>query len=381
MGTTILLLLIPLAAWILIAKIKFGHEFTWAEMGIQGAVTAIVLAAVSFAGFDSQTSDTMLVNGVVTETNARRESCNQFWSDWPDSFCTNQDTRTVRDGETCTTDSKGNRTCTPRYKTQYRSVFPWEIRYFVFTDIDYSYEIDRVDAQGVRVPPRFETIEIADPVTVEVGYTNYIKGASATLFNQRYSEVPQINYPEVFDYYRVNRVIYTDVQVDPAFLEKWNEDLSEMNSRIRQTGANVIINVVNGEQDWAERLAQAWDAHNINDIVVSIGATPENTIRWVDVRSWSSNEMVDIVIRDSIMELGTIDSTQINEVIKTAVTDHYEMQSMSDFEYLSDDISTPTWVYILAGIILLIVTPATTIYLSRNDVNDHKMPFNRYNRY
>lgn len=81
MGAMILLFLIPLVAWVLIAKVKFGHEFTWFEMGIQGIITALVITLISFAGYHSQTADMMLVNGVVTNTKARQESCNQFWSD------------------------------------------------------------------------------------------------------------------------------------------------------------------------------------------------------------------------------------------------------------------------------------------------------------
>jgi hypothetical protein len=379
MGATILLFLIPLAAWILIAKVKFGHEFSWSEMGIQGAFTAFVITLLSLAGYHSQTSDVMLVNGVVIDTEAQRESCNQFWSDWPDGFCTNQQTRQVRDGETCSTDSKGNRTCTPRYKTQYRSIYPWEIRYFVSSDIPSGYEIRRVDAQGALVPPRFAEVEIGDPVTMEVPYTNYIKGAADTLFNQKLEDVPPIAYPGTYDYYKVRRVIYFGTPANSSMVEQWNEDLSVLNSEIRATRANVIINVVGESQNWAEGLAQAWDAHNINDVVVSIGVD-QDRIQWVDVRSWSKNEMVDIVIRDEILSIGTIDPQRINAVIKDAITTNFEMQDMSAFEYLADDIDPPTWLYVIAGIILLIITPITSIYLSRNDIKDIKMPFNHHNR-
>lgn len=379
MGATILLFLIPLLAWILIAKVKFGHEFSWFEMGIQGMLTAFVITALSFAGYHSQTSDMMLVNGVVTETTAQRESCNQFWSDWPDGFCTNQHTRRVRDGQSCSTDSKGNRTCTPRYKTQYRSVYSWEIRYFVSSDIPSSYEIRRVDAQGSQTPPRFEEIQLGDPVTTEVSYTNYIKGAADTLFNQKLEDVPPIAYPSTFDYYKVRRVIYFGTPADSQQVEQWNNDLAVLNAEIRGTQANVIVNVVGANQNWAEGLAQAWDAHNINDVVVTIGVEQQR-IQWVDVRSWSSNEMVDITIRDEILTIGTVDPTQINSAIKNAITKYFVMQNMSDFEYLADDIAAPTWLYIIVGIILLIVTPIITIIMSRNDISDMTKPRNFYNR-
>lgn len=365
MGTTILLFLIPLVAWILIAKLLFKHEFTIEEMGIQVAITGIILALLSFAGYSSMTDDVMMVNGVVTKLDPRKESCNMYWSDWPDSFCTNQDTRKVRDGQTCTT-VNNKRTCTPKYKTQYRSVYPWERRYFVKSTIS-SYEIRRVDAQGANTPPRFSEIKLNDPVTEMVPYTNYIKGAAATLFNQKLENVPVIDYPEVFDYYHVNRVFYTDLPA-PPFLKEWNRDLEKLNAKFRNTGANVIINVTSKDETWSETLAQAWDAHNINDVVVTIGVTGEK-ISWVNVRSWSSDKMLDVVTRDMIMLLPRVDKDMINDIIDVTVSEHYKPQKMEDFEYLSDDVEAPTWLYIIAGIILLIVTPAVTWFLSNNDHN------------
>lgn len=379
MGTTILLFLIPLVAWMLIAKIKFAHEFTWEEMAIQGMITGVAITILSAAGYHSQTSDTMLVNGVVTKTEAKKGICDQTWDDFPDSFCTNQYTRRVRDGQTCTTVNKV-RTCTPKYKTQYRSVYPWEIRYFVASDISTSYEITRVDAQGVTPPPRFAEIKVGDPVTTTVEYTNYIKGASETLFNQKYEDVPPIAYPKVYDYYKARRVIYFGVAANADFVQQWDRDLAVLNADIRKTKANVIINVVGESQDWAERLAQAWDAHNINDVVVTIGVS-DNRVTWVDVRSWSSNELVDINIRDAILNIGVIEPFAINNAIKTAIVENYKIQDMSDFEYLAEDIPPPTWLYILVGIILFIVTPVTTWFLSNNNVASPGKTTNRFNRF
>ena len=375
MGTTILLFLIPLAAWIVIGKLIFKHEFTLEEMGIQAAITGVVLIALSFAGYTSLTSDEKMVNGVVTKLNPQKESCNMFWSDWPDGFCTNQDTRRVRDGQTCTTINE-KRTCTPKYKTQYRSVYPWERRYFIETSIG-GYEISRVDPQGVNMPPRFAEVKMNDPVTGFVTYTNYIKGAASTLFNQKLEEVPQIQYPNIFDYYKVNRVFYTDLPA-PDFIGEWNEDLAQLNTDIRDTGANVIINVTSKDQTWAEGLSQAWDAHNINDVVVTIGVSADK-ISWVDVRSWTSNEVSDITIRDEILNLGVVDKDKINDIIQNAIMKFYKMQDMEDFEYLAEDIPPPTWLLVIAGIILLIVTPAVTWYLSNNDKNSSGVRLSDFN--
>lgn len=368
MTTFNLLLIIPLIVWVLIAKLRFKHEFTWGEVSLQIAITSAVIVFLSYTGYSSMTTDTMLVNGSVSSKLAKKQSCDQTWDDWPDSFCTNQYTRTVRDGNTCFTDSKGYRACTPKFKTQYKAVYPWEIRYFVDTNIPSRHEIERVDRQGSNMPPRFAEIQKEDPATAEVTYTNYIKGAADTLFNQKVENVPPIAYPKVYDYYHARRVIYYGVKGSFDFVDRWNKDLAVVNTALAEKKANVIINVVRSDPSWAEGLAQAWDAHNINDVVVTIGVEQE-TIRWVDVRSWSKNELVDVTIRDEILNIGTLDPVAINQAIKSAVLDYYVARDMSEFRYLADDIALPIWVYILASVLLLVVTPFTTIILSKNKVH------------
>jgi hypothetical protein len=378
MGLTIFLFLIPLAVWLIVAKAIFKHEFTLQEMGIQGGITAVALIALSFAGYHSQTRDYMLVNGVVTQLDPQRRNCPIGWQDFTDNFCTEYYTRTVQRGQTCTTNSQGVRMCTPNYVTQYNYIYPWEQRYFVRSTLR-SFEIDRVDRQGSNTPPRFAQVNVGDPVSGMVAYTNYIQGAAHTLFNQQMEDVPPIAYPRIYDYYHVRRVIYYGTPSSSEFVESWNRDLAILNSAIAPTQANVIINVVGENQSWAEGLAQAWDAHNINDVVISIGLADER-ISWVDVRSWSSNHLVNITIRDEIMNLGVIEPERINAIIRQAIENYYEYQPMENFEYLADDIAPPIWVYILAGIILLIVTPAVTIYFSTPQESLY-LRRNRYRRF
>lgn len=368
MGVSILLFFIPILAVLAIVKLYFHWKYTWQEFGVQSVATLAVLAMVFFAGYANTVADTKLINGVVTETNAVKRNCPVGWQDFPDSFCTNYITRSVKIGETCTTDDKGRRTCTPIYKTEYNHIYPWERRYFVKTDIPNSYEIDREDNQGEIYPARFTEIELGDPVAVSVGYQNYIKGAADSLFSKDAPVEPvPIAYPRVKDYYKANRVIITGYPSDNNFYNEWNESLAEVNANIRKTGANVIVVVTGDGETFAESLARAWEAHNINDVVVTIGMNGD-TIAWADVRSWSSNSLVNVEIENEILNLKTLDTAKIDAIIEQAVLDHYELKSMEEFEYLLDDIEPPLWAYIIAIIILLGVTPAVTYYFHKNDV-------------
>ena len=363
-----LLFIIPLVVWIGIAKTFLHMNITWKEVALQFGITSVVIFLVFLAGVGSQTYDTKFVNGVITELNPEKRSCNTSWRDYADSFCTHQDTRRVRDGQICRTSSDGKRTCTPKYKTQYKSVYSWERRYFVTSSID-NYEIPRVDPQGVNTPPRFSEIKIGDPVSGQVSYTNYIRGASSSLFNKHLSteELSSVEYPEIYDFYKSDRVITVDYTMPETTKAEWNEKLSALNSNVIKTGANVIVVVTSKSQDFAENLAQSWDAHNINDVIVVIGMSGEN-ISWVDVRSWSEDSIVNVKLRDAIYSAKVLDIDNINAYIEDVILSDYKLQSMDAFEYLSDDIMPPTWAFVLALIVLLIVTPVVTYYMNKYEI-------------
>lgn len=355
MTVEILFYLVPLAIWLIVAKYYFDYHFTWPELGIQSAVTSIVIILVFVIGNAQQTSDYEFRNGYVTETKPVTQNCPWGWRSTTDSFCTEYRTRVVKTGESCSTNSNGVRTCTPIYDTEYNYIYDWERRYFVETTLGQR-EVPRVDRQGVNTPERFSQISVNDPVAGHVQVTNYIKGAASSLFNEQFVEVAEISYPRITDIYKSNRVIYTAYPVDPDYWREWNEDIMEVNRNIRDTGANAIVVVTGHDKIWAEQLAQGWDAHNINDVIVVIGMSNEQ-IDWVDVRSWSNSQLVNIEIRDEILNLGTIDKDTINTIIETSIQDNYKLRDMTEFEYLADDIETPFWVYIVAMLVLLVITP------------------------
>lgn len=362
-------------AWIIVAKYYFRHTFTHTETGIQVLVSCIFIFALFYGSRFYQTHDTMLVNGFVTSKEARQESCPGGWNDYQDDFCTEYTTRSVFSHQTCET-TNNQRVCTDHYKTQYNYIYDWERRYFVYTNLeDVTYEISRIDRQGAMTPERFEIVEKDDPVVTEVSYRNFIQAASYSLLNQKFEEVAEIAYPSVYDYYNARRVIVTNYPADPQLISDWNQNLAEINSKLSDLGANVIVNVTGHDQIWSEQLRQAWDAHNINDVIVNIGMDGDE-ISWVKVDSWSKNEITNIQIRDAIMNISRLEdftnvfefSDRINLAILANILLTYEMRSMSEFEYLLDDITLPMWVIILASIFSLVVTPLVSYAFHRNEI-------------
>lgn len=360
----LLVILLGFAAYILIASVFFHHKFQPQEALIQGLATTFILAVVYFIGYSSQTSDTMIINSVVKSKEIVERNCDMSWDFSSDPFCTNQQTRQVKTGESCST-VNNHRVCTPTYSTQYRSIYPWERKYYVYAENDYDYQISREDAQGATVPARYQSVELGDPVAIEVSYTNYIKGAASSILNPEVTEKTEIAYPRVRDYYNASRVIYTAHKVETDYLNEWIEEFNVLNSELRKTGANVVLFITGHSRLWAEQLARGWDAHNINDVIIVIGAK-EGTIEWVDVRSWSKNELVDVTLRDELLNLKTVDKSKINDIILRVVKEHFVLQEPEAFEYLSDDVEMPSWAIYLIGLLLL-VSPLITYFFYRND--------------
>jgi hypothetical protein len=366
-GYYAILYLIPALVTIGIAKVYLHYSVTWKEFAVQAVGTAVVLFVLFGLAGMSVTSDTQLINGVVTATDAKRQSCPQGWQDFTDSFCTEYQTRQVYSHTTCSGSGK-DRVCTRHYDTEYRYIFPWEQRYFVNSSIPEIFEISRVDRQGGQIPPRFAEVTVGDPVTVSRSYTNYIKGASDSLFNEGDStDTIPIAYPRVQDYYRANRVIITGYESSNDFYTEWNQSLAKVNADVYRTGANVIVVVTGAGEDFATELARSWQSHNINDVIVAIGMTGER-VSWVNVRSWSETSLVNLEIKNEILNLGKLDPEQINRIIRDSVLENFTLQPMEKFEYLAEEISPPLWAMIIAALLLFVATPAITYALHKNDV-------------
>lgn len=367
---TVLLFLVPIIAWLAFAKFWLHHEFSGKELLAQTVFSIVLMGALFAISSSLQLGGTKLVNGEVTALRPVKKSCPIGWVTMTDSHCTHYWTRTVKIGESCSVDKNGYKSCTDITQTQYNYIYPWERRYFVDSDIPKTFEIDRVDRQGVNTPPRFAQIKISDPVTAKQSYTNYVRAAKDSLFQNAEMEPLTVAYPKVFDYYRADRVIYDGVTADARTVAAWNQSLAELNRDVRKSGANVIVVLTRQPKDYAEQLAYTWEGHNINDVVVTIGVDETGTnVAWADVRSWSQQSLVNIEIQDAVMNAKSVVPDVINTAIKTAVMENYRQQDPEAFAYLQDDISLPTPTIVLALLLIFVITPLLTwVFATRVDL-------------
>lgn len=350
-----IIFLFPLV-WPFIAKGIFGTRITWTEMTLNIVIVLVLFSGCWFIGKGFKMSDVEILNGHVTGKERLRVSCEHSYQCNCYTTCTG---------------SGSNQTCSQTCSTCYEHLY--DVDWRVDMDIGATY-IARVDRQGTTEPPRWTAVKIGEPASLGHSFTNYVKAASSSLFHaddelvKKYKDIIP-HYPPIYDYYRVNHIISINVPIDG--LAKWNYDIAE---RLKRLGpkkqANVIVVFVNNsDPNYAYGLRAAWQGFKKNDIIIVVGVTQYPKIDWVNVMSWSKNDMLNVMLRDEIMSLKEISRSKFLDVVENITLQYFERRSMEEFQYLKDDIEPPLSAMIFATIIALFGSPLLTYYFQRRDVN------------
>lgn len=380
------LLIVAIAIPIIIAlgaKLLLDHTFTWAEFAAQVVAVCLIVLIVWALGRFSNTGDVELWNGQVTQKEIDRRNCQWGWRDYPDSFCTNYSTRQVRDGETCTThtdsNGKSRRSCRPKYKTQYKSTYSWEQKFYVYTNVKETYQISRVDAQGAHTPPRYTQAYVGEPVSARKSYTNWIRAAADNLFHEdgqaedKYREILPAYPDKVYDYYRVDRVLAVgNIQVPHLWNSMLDEKLKELGPKKQMNAVVVIVDANLAQADFAFALRRFWMGFKKNDTVIVVGLD-KGMLKWAEVMSWSKQSIYDISLRDYLF-------SQIDKPFNFATTTDklqefglqlYERREMKEFEYLKSQIPTPTWLTIMLLVLSVGGSLGLTWFFHKEDPFGH----------
>jgi len=361
--------LIVIAAPILVALVSvfvFHAKITWFEGLIQAVAVLLVVLGLWHAFRFSDTWDTEIWNGEVTGKSMAEQSCPMYWRDYSDSFCTEYDTRRVADGpprNVCSTTGSGKNKRTSchkvqDYKTQYKYRYPYERKWFVATNLDVTYMISRVDPPGWQMPPFYRATQKGDPASKRNGYTNWIQGASASLFHddreveEKYKAIiPE--YPiAVHDYFKVDRVVPVG-NIGNVNLTQLNDTLGralrDLGPKKQMNAVLVVADASKVQSDFPLALRLAWRGFKKNDAVVVVGVDGGN-LKWVDVRSWSKENLFNVNLREEIAK-GIDKPVNFDNIISTLHSvgmKDFQRRSMKEFEYLKREIPAPTWLTIMA---------------------------------
>lgn len=341
------ILAIPIIVAI-VSKFFFRLDICWKEFSLQIGVCLLILGAVWGIGVSQAVTDVETRSGYVQSKEVDHFRCPMNTM----NPCHNGYTCNVR---TICTGTGKDRTCHTESDTCY--LYPWEQDWYAVTTLG-KIEVPRVDAQGAEEPARYTEIKRLDPVSRNFNYTNWLKGASRSLFKDsesihaKYKNLNLIpKYPnQIYDLYKVDRLVTVGVNVPDDKRKEWNETISTYMTTLGPVQEmNVVVIMAEGvDQDYTRAVRYAWHGLKKNDLVLFIG-TRNQTVQWVDVLSWSKNPAVDVKIRtelaglkgQSVVELNT---QQILANVYVNSRASFERRPMSDYSYLKRDFSPPAWV-------------------------------------
>jgi hypothetical protein len=257
----------------------------------------------------------------------------------------------------CTTDGKGNQSCSTCYEDHYT------VKWSCASTIG-DFDIDSADSTSRSVynrpnPPRYDAVIVGAPASRQMSYVNYVQAVPDTLFKPTSTALKEQfknmipSYPDqVYDIYHVDRFVQVGFSFTDAAL--WNQDISNM---LRTLGPKKQVNVIvvvakTNDPNYMYALRDAWEGVNKNDVVLIIGSEDGQKIEWTDVVSWTRNELFKVELRDSVLALGTIERTAVMSLLEAQIAKNFERRHMAEFQYLSNEIDPPAWL-ISALVVLL----------------------------
>lgn len=312
----------------------FPHEITVKEIIIGVVVQIIVVGSIFYVGMHVNGKSTQVLNGEVTSKSRETVSCSH-------SYQCNCVTTYSGSGKHRTS----SRSCSTCY--QHSNDYAWMIH----SNLNEDYEISKVDSQGVKTPNAWSSVTIGQPFSVKESYYNFIKGSPLSIFNESDFE-NDIELP----YY--NQVIGFTAKRVVNFNSKFDVPKEELNAalneKLKKLGVKRKVNLAVIFHSGSDPFVRAFKAKNyggeINDVTVLLNVDIEGKIEKVDVFSYSKNDLVNIMIRDNLLNLNKIDRIQGIGGLVNAITDpideYYDGRSMKEFEYLEDTKTMNIWFYV-----------------------------------
>lgn len=364
-----LIIALPSLLVVMIMKLAFSHTISTKEFFIHiGIVLLGVLLCIAstYGVLYSTMADTEILNGRVQSKGIHKESCGSG------SSCTEYHWR-----EKChySKDSNGKRVkhCTS-YKVYH---YPYEFFYNVNTTIG-GYTIDRVDDQGVKTPPRFDMIKIGDIASTTHYYTNYILGNKDSLFYKwgddtvlnneaQMKKIP--DYPNIVDYYNVNRVINSSgfsVPIVPA-QEVLDTTLSTLGA---EKQVNVLVILYNHEDtNFVKRTLIKWSGGKKNDVLMFFGIDKDATVRYFSSTSYA--EGMNNAELHSTLRMNNLDKKFNADLVSQdldVVRLKFSRLPAKEFEYLKLNMTPSLSALIISSILCMLMSIALGYFLHREEV-------------
>ncbi len=352
----IIIALPALFVWILQQYLYRTKSF-WIHL--LGTVLAIgLMMCLAYGSLYTSMYDHQILNGKVLEKYKDVETCTQ------NSSCKHYVTR-----KRCKTtkDSSGNRheSCTT-YKV---FDYPYEVDWIVKTSVD-THTIERENRQGTLTPERWKIVKIGEPASTSSGYINYLLGNKDSLFfeqnfEKKYS--PEYrktlpDYPEVYDYYRVNHVI----NLTGTDVSSYNDYIDSVLSTVGESKQlNIVLVLYPGnDATLPEALTSKWRGGKKNDVIMFAGLDSTGTVSKFSSTSFGkgmNNEVLHSTLRmNALTEKMSI---ELVKVLVQEIEKDFKRLPNEEFEYLKYKLNPSWWVVILCSMLAAGLSFGIGIYL------------------
>lgn len=297
-------------------------------------------------------------NGLVTDKKSAKVSCEHSYR--------------CNCYESCS-GSGENRSCHEVCSTCYEHSY--DVSWYVYSTIN-NYTINREDRQGLKEPKRWTVVQVGDPVSKKVGYANYIKGASDTLFKYQLEEekyktkIPE--YPSnIYDYYKINKVLSVGGVL--GNLPEWNLKLNKLNGELGpRKQVNIIVIITNSlGQDYVNAVKQAWLGGKKNDVIIILDIAENFDIMWADVISWANDDLFNVELRDSLKDLKTLNIDTFFPVVEDKINKLFVRKPMEDYKYLKNNIKFNNVGFVLCLIFNIMVSIYLGCYFHKEDFDGY----------
>lgn len=308
-------------------KANEGERGSVVAMLCGAVVVGMLLQGISYGVFvKGSASDIEILNGKVLSKSRERVSCEHSYecNCYYVESCSGTGT-----SRSCTR----TRYCSTCYEHSYD--IDWDVQTSVGT-----ITIDRIDRQGLGRPARWEGVVLGEPVARSHSYSNYILGNRDSLFakNKEYGEkfkdiIPP--YPQVFDYYRFNRVLNLTGAYLPVTY--WN---SILNDELKALGPARQVNIIlvvtkNQPAEFFNGLIYNWAGGKKNDVIVTVNIDDAQNITWVRSTSFADgmdNMELHHRIEDKLLGQGM--GVSVLKDITVGIGAGFKRVSMEKMEYL-----------------------------------------------
>lgn len=338
--------LVTAMCWYFVRDDRFGNGPI--ITGTVGIVSVVVAIFGFYQGKAGMSLDYEFLNGEIIQKRVDKVSCEH-------SYSCNCTTSTSCSG------SGASRSCSTSTHCQTCYEHSHDFDWMIISNVG-DLKVKRIDPQGVKTPPRWQSAVLHEPFAARHEFTNYIKGAGNNILTVK-SEMLETKFkgliPEypisIYDLYRAQRAVAVGVKVPD--LNLWNDDIS---NALRTLGpnrqANLIILFVNtADPGYEQALDSAWLGGKKNDIIVIVGTSEYPKINFVRVMSWTDKEIFKIKLRDSLESNGEIDREFFMKEIMRITMQDFKRKSMKDFAYLEHEIEPPTWMIVSTIFAILLV--------------------------